>query len=595
MGMSVTDADGLFRRIQDIADIGIWEYNPQSDSLRWSDGLYQIHNVEKGYEPTLEDAIGFYHPDDRDELKNIVNRAIEQGEPYDRELQIVRSDGTVRDVRAQGEVTTDETGETTLLRGVLRDITERKQRDRELRQFKEAVEQAAHAIYITDTDGTIEYVNPAFEKITGYTAEETLGETPAILNSGAYDESFYANLWETILAGNDWEHEMIDERKNGEKIILAQTIAPIETDDGNVEGFVAINRDITERKEQEKQLQIYEYACNSAFSGIAIASLEGELRSVNPAFCEMWGYADRETVRGRSVTEFWNDPGAAAEVVAAIRETGSWEGELEAVRQDGSTFLAYCSASYVKTDGGEPTALMSSFVDITERKKHERQLKQANEELEMLNRVVRHDIRNDMAVILGWAEFLEEHVDETGTDHLKKILSSGEHIVELTEIARDYVETVTSEETVELKPTPLRSVLDTELTLRQESYPDADISTIGSIPDVELQANEMLSSVFRNLLNNAVQHNDKDRPVVEIMAEEYADNVEITIRDNGPGVPESQQETIFGKGAQSLESSGTGIGLYLVQMIVAQYGGDVAVRNTDTGGAVFTLRLPKVS
>jgi signal transduction histidine kinase len=157
------------------------------------------------------------------------------------------------------------------------------------------------------------------------------------------------------------------------------------------------------------------------------------------------------------------------------------------------------------------------------------------------------------------------------------------------------VETVTSEETVEIRPTPLWSVLDTELTLRQESYPDADINTVGSIPDVEVQANEMLLSVFRNLLNNAVQHNDKEWPVVEVMAEEHADNVEVRIRDNGPGVPESRQETIFGKGEQSLESSGTGIGLYLVQMIVEQYGGDVAVRNNDSEGAVFTLRLPKAN
>ncbi|WP_049983431.1 PAS domain S-box protein [Halorubrum sp. BV1] len=590
-----TDTDILFRRVQDIADIGIWEYDLQTASLSWSVGIHQIHDVEEAYEPTWEEALEFYHPDDRDEIKDVVNRAVEQGEPYDRELRIVRPDGTVRDVRALGEVNTDEHGDTTLVRGVLHDITERKQRERELRQFSEAVEQAAHAIYITDTDGTIEYVNPAFEVITGYTAEETIGDTPAILSSGTYDETFYATLWETILAGENWKHEMVDERKDGQRIILDQTIAPIQTADGDIEGFVAINRDITERKAREEQLQIYEYACNSALSGIAIASLDGELQSVNPAFCEMWGYDDHETVRGRSVTEFWSDPEAAADVVTTIRETGSWKGELHAVRQDETTFTAYCSASYVENDAGEPIAMMSSFVDVTDQKRHEQKLRQANEELEMLNRVVRHDIRNDMAVILGWAEFLEEHVDDTGSDHLTKILTSGKHIVELTEIARDYVETITSEETVEIKPTPVRSVLDTEITLRQESYPDADIHTVGSIPCVEVQANEMLSSVFRNLLNNAVQHNDKDRPVVEVLAEEHADNVEIAIRDNGPGIPESRQETIFGKGEQSIESSGTGVGLYLVQMIVEQYGGDIAVRNADTEGAVFTLRLPKAT
>jgi|GEM_PF-646685 len=587
--------DALFRRVQAIADIGVWEYDPQTESLNWSDGIRQIHDVDDGFDPTLDRAIEFYHPDDRDEIRAVVNRAIEQGEPYDRELRIVRPDGAVRDVRARGDVSTDETGETTLLRGVFQDITDRKQRERELRQFEAAVEQAAHAIYITDIDGKIQYVNPSFEEITGYAADEVFGDTPAILSSGEYDESFYADLWETVLSGEDWEHEMVDERKDGQRIILDQTIAPIETDDGTIEGFVAINRDITERKEQQEQLQIYEYACTSAFSGIAIASLSGELRSVNPAFCEMWGYEDSTDVLGRSVTEFWNDPEAAAEVVTTIRETGHWEGELCAVQQDGSTFTAYCSASYVENEAGEPIALMSSFVDITGRKEREQQLKQVNEELEVLNRVVRHDIRNDMAIILGWAELLEDHVDAAGADNLDKILTSGEHIVELTEIARDYVETVTGGETVELKPTPLRSVLHTELTLRQESYPDAEIEAVGSIPDVEVQANQMLSSVFRNLLNNAVQHNDKDNPVIEVMADEHADSVEVRVVDNGPGIPESSRTSIFGKGERSLESGGTGIGLYLVEMIVEQYGGDVTVDNLDTEGAAFTVRLPKAS
>jgi PAS domain S-box-containing protein len=385
---------------------------------------------------------------------------------------------------------------------------------------------------------------------------------------------------------------MIDERADGEELVLDQTIAPIETND-DVEGFVAVNRDITERKERERQLQIYDYACNSALSGIAIASLDGELRSVNPAFCEMWEYADRADVLGRPVTEFWVDADAAADVVTRVRETGRWEGELQAIRRDGSRFPVYCSASYVTDDAGEPIALMSSFVDITERKQHERELERINEELEILNRVVRHDIRNDMAVVLGWAELLEDHVDESGADYLEKVLTSGEHIVELTEIARDYVETVTSDEPVDVKPTPLRSVVGTEITLRQESYPAADISVVGSIPDVEVHANGMLSAVLRNLLNNAVQHNDKETPVVEVTAEEREHDVLVTVADNGPGVPESRQQAIFGKGEMGLGSSGTGIGLYLVRMVVDRYGGDVRVENTEPEGATFTVALPK--
>ena len=709
----------LFGRVQEVADIGVWEYRPETDDLTWSDGIRRIHGVDDDLEPTLEDAIGFYHPDDRDEIASAVTRAIEDGEEYDLKLRIVRPDGMVRVVRARGEVGLDEHGEPELVRGVFQDITERKEREREFQKFKTAVEQAGHAIYITDTDATIEYVNPAFEEVTGYPAEEAIGETPAILSSGEYGADFYETLWETIWAGEQWQREIVDERKDGKEVVLDQTIAPIETDGRDVEGFVAVNRDITERREREEQLQIYEYACKSALSAIAIADLDGELRSVNPAAYEMWGYEETADFAGRSVTDFWADPEAAGNVVNAIEETGGWEGELRGVRADGTTFEAYCSASYVTDEEDEPIALMSSFVDITERKRREQELEEErekyatlvdqshdgvviiqngefvftnsrmaditgydeeelqglpftdviapedkqlareryerrldpdadsprsrytltfetkdgrkrvaevsaadiqyegapadlasvrdvterqryedeleriNEELEMLNRVVRHDIRNDMAVMLGWGELLEAHVDDAGAEHLEKVLTSGEHIVELTNIARDYVETLTSDEVVDIKPTGLRHVLTNEVALRREAHADAEISIDEPIPDVDVRANEMLSSVFRNLLNNAVQHNDKETPIVEVTAEERDDDVYIEVADNGPGIPEPQRERIFGKGERSLESSGTGIGLYLVQTLIDQYGGEIRVENNEPEGAVFTLTLPK--
>ena len=119
----------------------------------------------------------------------------------------------------------------------------------------EAVHQTADAVYITDTDGTIEYVNPAFEEITGYDKEEALGETPRILNSSEYDDSFYEELWETINSGEQWETEIVDETKSGDRIILDQTISPITTPDGEVEKFVAVARDVTEKKERKRDLE----------------------------------------------------------------------------------------------------------------------------------------------------------------------------------------------------------------------------------------------------------------------------------------------------------------------------------------------------
>jgi len=138
---------------------------------------------------------------------------------------------------------------------IARDVTDRKERERALRSFREAVEQAGHVVMITDTDGRIEYVNPAFEDVTGYAETEVLGEDPSILKSGEQDEAFYRDMWETISSGNVWRGELTNERKNGERYDIHQTVAPITTEDGEIERYVAINTDITDRKQYEHQLE----------------------------------------------------------------------------------------------------------------------------------------------------------------------------------------------------------------------------------------------------------------------------------------------------------------------------------------------------
>jgi len=137
-----------------------------------------------------------------------------------------------------------------------RDITTRKHREQELRSFRQAVEHAGHVIMITETDGTIEYVNPEFESVTGYSSAEALGRDSSLLSSGEHDDDdCYRNLWETILDGDIWEGELVNERKNGDRYHVEQTIAPITDETGTIERFVAVNTDITDRKQYERQLE----------------------------------------------------------------------------------------------------------------------------------------------------------------------------------------------------------------------------------------------------------------------------------------------------------------------------------------------------
>jgi signal transduction histidine kinase len=104
----------------------------------------------------------------------------------------------------------------------------------------------------------------------------------------------------------------------------------------------------------------------------------------------------------------------------------------------------------------------------------------------------------------------------------------------------------------------------------------------------------MVSSVFRNLLKNAIQHNDKRVPEVTVSATEQEETVTVRVADNGPGIPDSQKQTVFGEGEQGLNSAGTGIGLHLVSRIVDTHGGSVWVADNEPEGTVFAVNLPIV-
>ncbi|MDG5777158.1 PAS domain S-box protein [Haloarculaceae archaeon H-GB1-1] len=126
---------------------------------------------------------------------------------------------------------------------------------KQLQIFQQAVEHGGHCFYLTSPDGTIEYVNSEFEAQTGYTQEEALGRNPRILKSGEQDEAFYEEMWRTILSGDVWQSELVNERKDGTRQYVDQTIAPVMDGQNEIEHFVAINRDITEQKKQKTKLE----------------------------------------------------------------------------------------------------------------------------------------------------------------------------------------------------------------------------------------------------------------------------------------------------------------------------------------------------
>ena len=485
---------------------------------------------------------------------------------------------------------------------VFTDITDQKERERKLEQFREAVEQTAHAVYITDTDGTIEYVNPAFEAVTGYSEAEAVGATPQILQSGEYDEAFYEEFWETILSGEQWKDEIIDQRADGEQITLEQTIAPIMDEDGRHERFVAVAQDITERKDSKQALEQARERLRQIIDlipdPIFVKNRDDEILLTNEANAELVGSTPEE-IEGNPEPEFFPESDhyetlrqRDVEVIESGKPTTFKE---ELTSADGEKHIFNTARIPFKTANTAEDAVLGYARDVTELKEYEQELEQQRDNLEILNQMLSHDVRNDLHVVASYADLLaEECEDDRIKEDIATIQASADHAVELTETAREIADVMLSA-TAQSQQVNLRDVLEKEVSEVQSSYPDAAVTYGTTVPSVAITTTDMISSVFRNLLKNAIQHNDKAVPEVTVSATEQDDVVAIRIADNGPGVPDDQKDTLFGKGERDLESTGSGMGLYLVDTLVTSYGGEVWIEDNDSEGSIFVVELPKTS
>jgi len=129
------------------------------------------------------------------------------------------------------------------------------ERTAELRKLSEAVEHSPVTVMITDKNGTIEYVNPSFSEVTGYSAKDAIGQNPRILKSGTHPGSFYKELWDTILSGQTWRGQILNQKKNKEEFWESTSISAIKNDEGQITHFVAVKQDITERKKAEEEIK----------------------------------------------------------------------------------------------------------------------------------------------------------------------------------------------------------------------------------------------------------------------------------------------------------------------------------------------------
>ena len=576
-----------------------------SDYVMIVDGMLQVSYVSPavervvGYAPEeLEGTNPFDHVLEAD-LAHAVeafSEVIESPDDVTVQFRSIHKDGSTRWLEVRGRNRLDDP----VINGVLvnvRDITARKEREFELEQVRETferyVENASDIITVVDETGVIKYNSQAVDDILGYDPESLVGACVFdYLHPDDRDE-LMAEFLELVddPAAKTERVEYRFEHADGSWVWL-ESIGSNQMDSA-VDGYVINSREITDRKEWERELKRHATFLQHSPDVVLLLDEQGIVTYQSHADETLFDY---EPIDLTGASPFSIIHPADRDRVAGDFQT-LLEHPDELVRteyrielQDGdSRWLENISRNLL--DDPIIEGILVTVRDIDERKAYEQRLETQRDDIELLNEVLRHDIRNDLSVMQGYAELLDDHVDADGRTHLEVVTNSMRNAIELTLTARD-LSTVLLGNGRDDRRLSLTNVLTQQVAEIGSAHPDATVALTEPVPEIEVVANDMLESVFRNLLRNAIQHNHTDEPTVRVSIEERAGSVVVRVGDNGPGISDAQKETIFEQGTAGLETGGTGLGLYLVARLVHGYGGDVWAEDNEPSGAVFVVELP---
>ena len=464
---------------------------------------------------------------------------------------------------------------------------ELRSRARALRRFREAVEASGHAIWIGDADGTIEYVNPAFEATTGYAAEAAVGEHASMLRATSPDGGRDERVWETVEAGDTWRGEVIHRRADGERAVVDQTVAPI-VDDDAVTATVAVLVDVTDERALEDRLKRHRDIVQRLDDPIMLQDRSGAFVLFNEALVDFAGLSGSALV-GADEHAFMDDETATRierQKRAVLRTESPAHYAISPTFEHSGKEAFFSTSRYPYYDEDDELAgTLAICRDVTDLEERTRQLR-------VMDNVLRHNIRNDMNVIRGTAVDIREQTTGESAAAAATIVSHADDLLSTSEKSRAITAVLSEDAT--------RRPIDVAETARQvaadldDDHPAATVSVDAPTETRALVTDEIQTAVTE-LTVNAITHHDRESPRVDVrVADRPAeDAVTVTVADDGPGMPDLDREVLVsGRAIESL-SHGSGLGLWLVYWIVHRSAGSIAVADRDPRGTRVTLSLPR--
>lgn len=469
----------------------------------------------------------------------------------------------------------------------VRDRNERLEQEKQ--RFKGIAENSFDILFRLDAAGQFSYVSPAVERVLGYSPADLTG-SPFVEYLTADTESAAVAAYDDVLRGEiveQLELEFLD--VTGDTVTIEVNATPV-IEDGDAVGIQGVGRDITARKARERELRMKTRAMDEAEIGISIADArqpENPLLYINKGFERLTGYSASRVLgeNCRFLQGDATDPSTTARMSAHLEANDPITVEILNYRADETPFWNKLRVNPIEDDSGEVTHYLGFQSDVTDRKRTEQLVG-------LLNRVLRHNLRNDMNIILGYADLAQTATTDSQTEFIDQIHEAAEGLLDVSEQAQTLEELAQRERTPErIHPDELLTeIVATQRAQVPEATIDVELDT-----DLAVCAGRELNTAVSELVENALQHNSSSQPWVSIEVQQTGDWIELSVVDDGPGIDEMEIDVIA-TGQETPLKHGIGLGLWLVNWVVTRYGGSFQIQaRPDTAGTEATIRLPAIA
>jgi PAS domain S-box-containing protein len=552
------------------------------------------------------------HPDDVDLIRDSTAAALDSNEPFEVRYRVIHQNGDVRWVQDRGRISVDPETGAQRIDGVMLDITDERVREERLELMEAAVHDATESILITDATldrpgPHIIYVNPGFERMTGYEAHEVLGRSPRILQGPSTDESLVADLRVRLESGRDFFGETINYRKDGTPFAIEWSISEVRTS-RNETRFVAVQRDVTERREAEAHLRMLQAAMDNARDAVVVLEALGgctRVAYVNQSYTTLTG----RTIKSLDEGCEWIRPSESVseDTIARVSEllAGSDPGTLETEILNACDIVTpvECVFSPVPDRNG----LVSHWVviqrDLTESRRMEAE-REARERAEEMVRMrssflnnMSHEIRTPITGILGAADILEMEVDGPAAEFVHMIKQNGRRLFgtldAVLQVARlDGDGYLPQEDRIDIEVT-LAPILSAARSSLVDSKVDLEVELAAATIHSDGFA---VSKIAEALIDNAVKFTMSGSINVTWLENEASS--ELVVADTGIGMSSeflSVAADDFRQESEGLDRrhEGSGMGLALARRFAEKIGAEIKIESEKGVGTVCRVVFPR--